>query len=240
MFFIQQDHNNHIKMERQKTNTILDKLINGLEKDVITTVYGPAASGKTNICISSAVEIAKEGKKVIYIDTEGGFSVERLKQLVEDYENILDHILFFKPTSFEEQKNVFEKLNEIVNEKVGLVVVDSISMLYRLERKGEDMEINRELGRQLGVLNEICRKKNIPVIITNQVYANFDDKNKVNMVGGDILKYWSKCLIELSNFASGKRLAVVRKHRAMGEKELFFEIRQDGLFEVEANKFRLF
>ncbi len=227
-------------MERQKTGTFLDKLIVGLEKDIITTVYGPAASGKTNICMISAIEVAKEGKKVIYIDSEGGFSVERLKQLTPDYAAILDKIIFLKPTSFEEQKNCFEKLNQLVNDKIGLVIVDSISMLYRLERRGEDPEINRELGRQLAALNDICRKRNIPVIVTNQVYANFEDKNKVNMVGGDILKYWSKCLIELSNFASGKRLAVVRKHRSMGEKELFFEIKEGGLFEVEGNKFKLF
>ena len=43
----------------------------------------------------------------------------------------------------------------------------------------------------------ITRKNKIPVIVTNQVYSSFDDKDKVNMVGGDILKYSSKTLVEL-------------------------------------------
>ena len=46
---------------------------------------------------------------MIYIDTEGGFSVDRLKQLDDDYELILKHMVFLHPTSFEEQKQVFEK-----------------------------------------------------------------------------------------------------------------------------------
>ncbi len=228
-------------MDKQRSGTIIDALMGGFEKEVITTIYGPAGSGKTNICMISAVTAAREGKKVIYVDSEGGFSAERLRQLAPDHGKILEKIVFLKPTTFEEQKNVFENLLAMVNEKVGIVIVDSISMLYRLERKGDDSgEINRELGRQLGVLNEICRKKNVPVLVTNQVYANFDDRNRVNMVGGDILKYWSKCLIELSNLAGGKRRAAVRKHRSMGEKEMLFEIAEKGLFEMERNKFSLF
>jgi hypothetical protein len=43
-------------------------------------------------------------------------------------------------------------------------------------------------------MTEIARKKKIPVLISNQVYADFEDKDKVNLVGGDLLKYGSKCL----------------------------------------------
>ena len=57
------------------------------------------------------------------------------------------------------------------------------------------------------ILAEISRKQNIPVLITNQVYMEFlseeDFKKGVerntNIVGGDLFKYWSKCIIELKN-----------------------------------------
>ena len=51
-------------------------------------------------------------------------------------------------------------------------------MLYRLELgKSDDVyEVNRELGKQLCCLAEIARKKKILVLITNQVYSNFDEK----------------------------------------------------------------
>ncbi len=60
-----------------------DFLEGGYERDVITMIAGPPASGKTNLSILAACSRAKEGK-VIYVDTEGGFSIERIKQVVGD------------------------------------------------------------------------------------------------------------------------------------------------------------
>lgn len=216
---------------------ILDLMLDGgYEKDILTTIYGPAGSGKTVLCLLCSINIARTEKKVVYVDSEGGFSLERLKQIAshlsQDYKKILDNIVFLKPTSFAEQKKSFEKLKDIVNDKIGLIVVDTIAMLYRLELgKSEDIQdVNRELGRQISYLTEIARKKNIPVLITNQVYTDFDDRDKVNIVGGDILKYGSKCLIELQITPNGNRRAILRKHRSLGEeKEILFKIVDGGI-----------
>lgn len=216
-------------------SSIFDAFLNGgYEKDVITTIYGPAGSGKTNMCLM-AMSVFPIDKKIIYIDTEGSFSVERLKQITPDYEKVMSRTIFYKPTNFEEQKEFFSKLKEAVNEHTGLIILDSVAMLYRLEiGKNKDVyNVNRELGMQLAYLSEIARKKNIPVIITNQVYASFDDKDKVNMVGGDILKYSSKCLIELQNI-DGMRRAVLKKHRSLPEGEhVFFKIINEGIEKIE-------
>ena len=216
---------------------ILDKMLNsGYETDIITTIYGPAGSGKTVLCLLCSLGVARSGKKVIYVDTEGNFSLERLKQIAPDYQKILDKIVFLRPTSFKGQKKSFEKLKEIVDNKIGLIVVDTIAMLYRLELgKNDDIyEVNRELGKQLSYLTEIARKKNIPVLITNQVYADFENKDDVKMVGGDLLKYGSKCLLELQITPSGNRRVVLRKHRSIPEeKKIVFKI-------VEGRGFRLF
>jgi len=228
---------------------ILDEMLQGgYEKDVITTVYGPAASGKTVLCLLCAINAAMLDKKVIYVDTEGGFSVERLKQICghisQDYRKILDCIIFLRPTSFAEQKKSFEKLKEIISDKIGLIIIDTIAMLYRLELgKGEDVhDVNRELGKQISYLTEIARKRSIPVLITNQVYMDFDNKEKVNIVGGDILKYGSKCLIELQITPNGNRRAILRKHRSIAEeKEILFKIVEGGIIGTKESKgFKLF
>src|SRR3989344_1441247 len=228
---------------------VLDAMLDGgYEKDIVTTIYGPAGSGKTVLCLLCAINIARIGKKVVYVDSEGGFSLERLKQITshisQDYKKILDEIIFLKPTSFAEQKKSFEKLKDIVNDKIGLIVVDTIAMLYRLELgKSEDVQdVNRELGRQISYLTEIARKKNIPVLITNQVYTDFDDKNKVNIVGGDILKYGSKCLMELQITPNGNRRIILRKHRSIREeKDIIFKIIEGGIIEAKESKgFKLF
>ncbi|MCX8159075.1 MAG: DNA repair and recombination protein RadB [Candidatus Pacearchaeota archaeon] len=208
-------------------------LYGGYEEDIISVIYGGPGSGKTNFCLLAAVSQAKKGKKVIFMDSEGGFSVERVKQLaLGEYEKVMENILLLKPTNFVEQKKDFEKLLEYLNKEVGLIVVDSITILYRLElasaRENDESsvgKINSELVKQLRILAEIARKRKIPVIVTSQVY-NWEDSQK--MVAGDILKYWGKCLIELKN-EKGKRVAILRKHRSLKERELEFEIINEGI-----------
>lgn len=223
----------YMKTKKLKSGSkVLDKFLDGgFESDVITTFYGPAGSGKTLVVMLAATEAVKAGKKVIYIDTEGGFSVERLSQIDDDYELILKHITFLRPTSFEEQKKVFEKLRDIISKEIGIIIVDSIAMLYRIELgKSDQVYItNKELGLQLSYLSEIARKKNIPIIVTNQVYADFEVKDNVKMVGGDLLKYGSKCLIELKREDDTRKMVLV-KHRSIKEgKEVEFTIEKKGI-----------
>ncbi|HEB46978.1 MAG TPA: DNA repair and recombination protein RadB [Candidatus Pacearchaeota archaeon] len=222
-------------------------LYGGYEKDIITMIVGPPASGKTNFVIMAACSQAKKGNKVLFIDTEGGFSVERIKQIApETHEEILKNFLISKVTSFNDQKKLFVRLSgRIRKEQISLIIVDGMAMLYRLElgdaqKSGSDekiREVNRDVARQMKLLSEITIKENIPVIITNQVYSEFlsdEDRKKgikpgVNIVGGDLFKYWSKCIIELK-LESGKRKAVLLKHRSMPVKELNFEIKSKGIF----------
>lgn len=207
----------------------------GYESDVVTTIYGPSGSGKTNLCLLAAVKIAQSGKKVLFVDTEGGIAVERIKQIADDYTATLDKIIFFQPVTFTEQNDVFETLRRTITDAIGLIVVDSISMLYRLElgKSEEVYEVNSALGRQIAYLVEIARRKKIPVLMTTQVYSDFDNRQEIKMVGGDLLKYGSKCLIELQKFSNCRGL-ILRKHRSLPEgKELKFTIVQEGVEEVK-------
>ena len=225
---------------------VIDSLLSGgYENDIITTIYGPAGSGKTNLCLFCAKEVVKTGKKVIFIDTEGGFSVKRLQQIEPEYKKMLENMIFLRPTKFSEQKKAFARLKELAKtKKIGLIIIDTIAMLYRLElgKTEKVYEVNRELGKQIASLTEITRKLKIPVLITNQVYSNFDDRDAINMVGGDILKYGSKCLIELQITPDKKRRAVLIKHRSMPEgKNVIFEIAHTAIISSTTKRsFKLF
>jgi len=222
-------------------------LYGGYERDVITMIAGPPGCGKTNFVILAACSQAKKGNKVIFVDTEGGFSIERVKQIVgkENLEKILENILILNPTTFEEQKKDFVKLLGLVKKgQIQLIIIDGMAMLYRLElgdaiKSGEDEKIretNREVARQMRALAEISRKQDIPILITNQVYSEFiseDDLKKgvektTNLVGGDLFKYWSKCILELKN-EGGKRKVILLKHRSLPQKEMGFLIKDEGI-----------
>jgi len=255
----------------------LDEFLDGgYDSDIITTLYGPAGSGKTNLCLLAAVNVAKSGKKVIFIDTEGSFSIDRLKQISSDDE--IKNIVLLKATKFFEQVQIFNKLIGRISSNVGLIIVDSMVMLYRLETsiaKADQASLNVQvhnvkenypentklqilnmaIAKQLRILNEIARKKDIPIIITDQVYSDFLSNDKiqelsekgidineekaknVRMVGGDTIKYWSKCIIELQKSKDGKRKAILRKHRSLPEKSFSFQITGKG---IEKAGFRLF
>ncbi|MBI5804336.1 DNA repair and recombination protein RadB [Candidatus Pacearchaeota archaeon] len=210
-------------------------LYGGYDTDIVSVLYGGPGTGKTNFCLIAAVSQAKKGKKVIFIDTEGGFSIERVKQLVGDNgekDKVLKNIFLLKPTNFDEQKKSFGELNKYLKDEVSLIVVDGMTILYRLdfaaarEKNDEAMQtINSELARQMKTLAEISRKKHIPVLVTNQIYR-WEDTDK--MVGGDILKYWGKCLIELVN-DKGRRVVYLRKHRSLPEKNFVFTIDDKGI-----------
>lgn len=216
----------------------IDELLSGgYERDIVTTVYGPPGSGKTTVCLIAVKKALEDGGKAIYVDTEGSFSVERFLQLFDNKEtglSYLDRIYIVRPSSFEEQKQAFNYLKEKIRESVQIIVVDSISMLYRAElgNRNDIPETSRALSSQMTSLVTVAGKNKIPVIVTSQVYSSVEGNDRLIMYGGEFMRYASKCLLELEydqNFA--RRGMVLRKHRsiAAGAKKEF-HIETKGIF----------
>ena len=208
-------------------STLLDDFFKGgLLKGTITTLYGESATGKTNICMIASINTAKT-KKVIYIDSEGNASKIRLLQLAGS-KKALDNILFLKPTSFNEQIKVFNQLKDIATKEIGLIVVDSISMLYRVELSSHEVfVVNQELGKQLSYLLELARKNLIPCLITAQVYNDFGTKG-LKIVGGEIIKYASKVIVKLGK-EKNYLYATLEKHPFLPKRKIKFIITQKGI-----------
>lgn len=220
---------------RLKTNTPVDKLLNGgIECDTITNIYGPAGSGKTNIALATA--IANSGRKILYMDTEGSFSVERFRQLGGTDEKMKD-IIFLEVHTWKDQHAEFQRLEKLVEkEKIALIIIDSLVALYRLELDQENFQaINRQLATQYSILSKITRKYKIPVLVTNQVYGYKDGSDeKIELTSRAVAKYWSKALVELKRTERpNHRMAIIRKHRSIAEgRSIEFEIRENELKEV--------
>ena len=185
------------------------------EYSLITTIYGQASTGKTTLAMLAAINQTKQKKKVIFVDTENGFSLERLKQLTPDYKEILKNISVIRPRTFEEQEKVILNLP-----KASLIIIDTISQFYRMKLKEDNYLTNKSLDKQLRKLKEIS--KEIPIIINNQVYS--DINGNVNIVGGDMLRNWSDTVIKLEK--NPRKLKVEKPDK----KEFLFEIEEEGIF----------
>nr|WP_243687850.1 DNA repair and recombination protein RadB [Methanobacterium formicicum] len=202
------------------TSSPIDSLIGGgVEKGCVTQFYGPPGSGKTNIALNLLVQNAKNGKNGIFVDTEGGLSIERVKQISgTEFAELAPNIIVFEPSTFTEQDNVLRRIEKMVEsgEKVELVILDSAVALYRV-RDGEMSQINLELGRQMGLLTRLARKHDIAVVITNQSTPVLKGREWWNR-GGTILKYRSKIMVELERGdVSGERYAILKRHRSRPE-----------------------
>ena len=197
----------------------------GFEKKLISLIYGPAASGKTTLCLQAALEVAKKGR-VLFIDSENGFSTERLKQMNPSCDSILSNIVVIRVRTYEEQIKMFDKLNEIMGAgSFNFLIIDTIGIHYRKALKDLDPSyVNEKMIGCLRMLKHLAEDYDVPILMTNQVYTNMQGENV--SVGGKMLKNFGKYLIE---FKVEPRRAVMLKPR---EKIFHFEIDDKGIKKI--------
>jgi len=175
--------------------------------------------------------VALSGKKVVFIDTEG-VSLERLMQMAGDnYEEAMKNILFFEPHTFDEQEKFVDKAVKLAESslEVGVMILDSATIHYRLTRNDEEKGIRKSLSPQLARLLSAARSKDIPVILTSQVYTDID-KGTFEPLGGHVLLHNAKAIIRLEKVGTNTRRAVIVKHRHLEEgRKVDFKITKDGV-----------
>lgn len=211
----------------------VDRLLGGgLETDCVTELYGEGGSGKSLFCIEVAVRVAREGRWVIYVDTEG-VSVDRLRSVAGDeLERLLKRFLLSTPKSLEEQGRAVATACALAREgkrPVGLLVVDSATFFYRLSLSGSDEdEARQSLSLELADLVVTALTANIPVIITNQVWRSIQT-GTLEPLGGSFLNHAAKTILRFDRLPGPRRRAVLVKHRSLPEGSAEFRITSTGL-----------
>lgn len=202
----------------------LDALLQGgLETGAITEVYGEGGSGKSNLCLWMAAKVALADRWVVYIDTEG-LSIDRLDQMARgqrgDLPRVVRRLLLTSPKNLEEQERAVERAASLAVEKerkVGLIVLDSATMLYRLQLGMEEEGVARQsLSVQMADLLHAGLESTIPILITNQVYHDSSTR-QFEPIGGSFLNHVAKTVLRLERGKDGWRRAVLIKHRSLAE-----------------------
>jgi DNA repair protein RadB len=216
-----------------------DLLGGGFERAAVTQVYGPPAAGKTNAVLSAAMELAAAGGSTLYIDTEG-LSVDRMEQLAaghagpdQSVEELAGRLIVSEALSYADQEEAVQDAADIAGE-VELIVLDSATGFYRLERTERDSgEALRGVGRQLTHLLSLARRHDLAVAFTNQVFTD-PESDSARALGGHTLDHWSAVILRLDRFRGGNRRATLEKHHSKeAGGQSTFRITGDGLVDAE-------
>lgn len=212
-----------------------EQLDGGLLEGNMVLVYGEAETGKTTLAIHCAVNCAKMGYKTLFIDCDGTFFPRRIKQIADGNFEDLSQIILMKPETFEQQTIVIDRLDDYMSEKVGLIVVDTITNLYR-EKLGDDAKttfsLNRELNRQMASLAQIARTRKVACLIVSQVRSTVSEKQElVQPVATRVLKFWVDAIVSLKPAPQPsvvKAIVETRTHKRPA-KAVFLLIGEKGL-----------
>lgn len=217
----------------------------GVETRAITEVYGAYGSGKTQLALSLAVNVqlpkAKGGceAKAVYIDTEGTFRPERIKEIAEgsgmDPQKALKNVMVARAFNSDHQMLLIDKVGEMIKEgeNIKLVVIDSITAHFRAEFTGRGQLADRQqkINKHLHDLMRLAEQYNLAVYVTNQVMANpammFGDPTTA--IGGHILGHGSTYRIYFRRGRQDSRVAKLIDAPNLPETETVFYITQAGL-----------
>jgi DNA repair protein RadA len=230
----------------------LDNLLGGrgVETKAITEAFGAYGSGKTQLGLSLAVNVqlpiemgGSEGKAV-FIDTEGTFRPERIKQIAEtkgmNPENVLKNILVARAFNSDHQILLIDKVGELIKngEPIKIVIVDSLTAHFRAEFSGRGMLADRQqkLNKYLHNLMKIAEQFNLAIYVTNQVMANpgmmFGDPTTA--IGGNIVGHASTYRMYLRRGKKGCRVAKLIDSPNLPDSECIFWVGNGGVNDEEA------
>jgi recombination protein RecA len=180
--------------------------VGGLPRGRIVEIYGPEASGKTSVCLSTIAEAQKIGGVAAFIDAEHALD----PQWAEVLGVKLDDLLISQPDTGEQALEIAETL--IRSGGVDVIVIDSVAALVpRAEIEGEmgDSMMGvqaRLMSQALRKLTAVISKSKAVVIFTNQLRQKIGVMfgNPETTTGGMALKFYSSIRMDSRKIESLK------------------------------------
>ena len=173
--------------------------VGGLPRGRIIEVYGPEASGKTSICLSTIAEAQKAGGVAAFIDAEHALDPVWAEILGVK----LSELLISQPDTGEQALEIAETL--IRSGGIDVIVIDSVAALVpRAEIEGEmgDSMMGvqaRLMSQALRKLTAVISKSKTIVIFTNQLRQKIGIMfgNPETTTGGMALKFYASVRLDV-------------------------------------------
>jgi len=221
----------------------------GIESRSITEAFGAYGSGKTQLGLTLAVntqlplERGGANGKCVFIDTEGTFRPQRIKQIAESLgansEKVLKNIFVARAFNSDHQILLLEKVSEMIKggEPIKLMIIDSLTAHFRAEFSGRGQLADRQqkLNKYMHNLMKLAETHNLAVYVTNQVMANpaqmFGDPTTA--IGGHIVGHASTYRIYLRRGKKGSRVAKLIDSPNLPDNEGIFFLTDAGVVDEE-------
>jgi recombination protein RecA len=167
--------------------------IGGLPKGRIVEIYGPEASGKTSLALSSIAQAQKLGGIAAFIDAEHALDPARAVAFGVN----LNDLYLSQPNNGEEALEIVDNL--VRSNAFDIIVVDSVAALVpRSEIEGSmgdsSMGVQARLMSQaLRKLTGVISKSNTVVVFINQIRLKIGVMfgNPETTTGGQALKFYA-------------------------------------------------
>jgi len=213
----------------------------GFETGALTELYAPYGGGKTQIALLMAVtaQLKDPEASTIYIDTEGSFRPERIKQFAEgqdlDPEEVLKNVKVARAYNTDHQMLLVGKAEELIKNglNVKILVVDSLTSHFRAEfvGRGTLAERQQKLNKHMHDLAKIAHMYNVCVIVTNQVMSKPDQffGDPTEAIGGHIVGHNSTFRIYIRKGKKGSRVAKLVDAPNLPDAECNFMVEELGI-----------
>ena len=159
-----------------------DFLSGGIPDGVIVDIFGGNGTGKTQLLLQLSINSIKNGGKVLFLDTTGGFRPERILEIQKKSNsnlNLLNNILVSRITNTSEQINSIKNFKE---NRFSLIIIDNITDLFSYEYKNNQsiFKKNSLFMKYMRELSLYAVTHKVPIVITNMI-RNSNEQEVENM-----------------------------------------------------------
>ena len=159
-----------------------DFLSGGIPNGVIVDIFGGNGTGKTQLLLQLSINSIKNGGKVLFLDTTGGFRPERILEIQKKSNsnlNLLNNIIVSRITNTSEQINSIKNFKE---NNLFLIIIDNITDLFSYEYKNNQsiFKKNSLFMKYMRELSLYAVTHKVPIVITNMI-RNSNEQEVENM-----------------------------------------------------------
>ena len=200
-------------------------LSGGIPNGVLVDIFGENGTGKTQLLLQLSINSIKNGGRVLYFDTTGGFRPERILQIQK---NSNSNYGFLEKITVSRVRNTSEQIESIKKIKPGffsLIVIDNVTDLFSYEyKKLENVsEKNSLFMNYMNNLSKFSVKTKTPIVISNMI-RQIDNQEVENMKNA--IDNYTHIKIHLSK---GNQIFTGKIYWALKSENFSYRIDQSGL-----------